>query len=175
LNTIQPLAISGNYLFVPGPVNNMLAVVDISNPASMSVATTIPIANGCCGIVIRGNYAYVVTGSGNGNVDTLSVVDISTPTSPTVVGSVTDSRLTFGSGLDISGTNLYIALINSPGAVTVVNVSDPTNPLVVTSFTDPTLDTTETAAISGNYAYVTSGFLGSGANTLDVLDIRELH
>lgn len=108
----------------------------------------------------------------------LAVVDISTPTAPTVLGTVIDSSLLYLLVGDISD-NKFIAAINNspspPGGIAAIDVSDPTNPTFITSFFDPTLDTADAVAISGNYAYVVSGFLGSGADTLDVLDIRGFH
>jgi hypothetical protein len=75
----------------------------------------------------------------------------------------------FHGGPAIVGTKVFIPLFNSPGALVTVDVSNPAAPSVDATFTEATLDTAGYAAVSGSFVYVTSGFLGSGANTLDML------
>jgi hypothetical protein len=177
-----PLAVSGNYLYSIADdfstQNGFLTVVGISDPLNMSVVGHVAIPNGPASVVISGNRAYVTSYNDVTNTfGGLTVVDISAPTSPAILGSIFSTKLLSAFVSDISGTLVYVPSFNSPGTgmVNVVDVSDPANPFIVTSFTDSSLDQVGAVTISGTYAYVVSGFLGAGANTLDVLDIRGLH
>ena len=50
------------------------------------------------GVQVIGNYAYVTTV----NADSLTIVDISTPSSPTIVGTTgSDLRLDYAIGIDV--------------------------------------------------------------------------
>ena len=100
-NMNYPAAISvpvgGSHAIVVSEISMTLSVVDISTPGSPSVlghvAGTAIQANsgnelmkGAWGVHAVGTYAYVASYQGN----SLTIVDFSTPTSPTIVGSISD-------------------------------------------------------------------------------------
>jgi hypothetical protein len=76
------LAVQNNYAYVVNPGYGF-QVIDISNINSPTIATSVPLGYPVTeGIAVLGNYAYV--GAGN----ELYVFDITTPTSPNLVGSI---------------------------------------------------------------------------------------
>jgi len=161
----KDVAVSGNYAYVAAPTTSSLAVIDISTPTVLALADNIEgdttNLNAVSAVAISGSYLYAV-GSGT----YFTVVDISTPTSIVVETSITDSDLSFGRDIAISGNYAYVAA-STADALTIVDISDPTSPSVVGSVTDTDLDGANGVAVSGNYAYVAS----ATADSLTVVDI----
>ena len=104
-----------------------LPVIDISDPTSMSIVTTLDLGDTWNrGLVTQGDYLYV------GGERKFSVIDISNPTAPAVKGSITDST-----GKQIYGVMRivmkgdYAIIGNQAGnGVSLLDVSDPTSPSV---------------------------------------------
>jgi len=104
------------------------------------------------GIHVVGNYAYVCAFI----VDRLTVVDISNPASPSVVGSVADATNLDGArGIYVVGNYAYVTAFQS-GRVTVVDISNPAAPSVTGSVTSAQLTGATGIHVVGNYAYVTA-------------------
>ncbi|MDG0817500.1 LVIVD repeat-containing protein [Bdellovibrio svalbardensis] len=135
--TTGGLAISGTYAFTCNGA--ALTIVDISNPASLTSSSFSNAAlSGCKSIATLGNYAYVLS-TGN---KSMVVLDISTPTSPTIVGSVIDTtKLLNPSDIEVQGNYAYVTL--STGSITLIDISNPAAPAI-------------------NDAYATSGFVNNG-------------
>lgn len=145
-------------------VGNDLAVIDVSTPSSPtlvgSVANTVsstldndllhPTA-----VAVSGNYAYVTSFYG----DALTVVDISNPTTPTVVKEL-QSTTDFPAPADVAiqGNYAYVANQNgsssTPGTLTVVNISNPLSPKVVATASALGLSGGYRIRVSGDFAYV---------------------
>jgi hypothetical protein len=109
-------------------------------------------------VALQGNYAYI------GEGPSLTILDISDPASPTVVGK-TDSLPDFVADIVVSGSYAYVA--DMYDGLRVVDVSDPTNPVEV-----GTCDTPFDArgvAVAGGYAYV------ADRSALRVLFLRRLY
>ena len=198
------LAVSGNYAYTLGFYAGTLTVVDISNPSAPQVVGQSPFASSLLNashLVISGSYAYVVSQNRNGPSGTssnddgtgnsLTILDISNPTAPTIVGSVHDSTTMFGPhGVAVSGSYVYVAaqgcLSGQPcpnasvgDAFVVIDASNPSQPRIVASIRNANLPSpwTGTGAlkhacsitISGNYAYVTASYTGR-LTTIDISD-----
>lgn len=85
---------------------------------------------GCQRVFVSGNYLYATTGS-NGR---FAVVDISTPTSPSFIGSVTDTtNLSNAVDIQVNGNSAYVTL--SGGTITTVDITNKTSPVVSNAFT----------------------------------------
>ena len=199
------VAVSGSYAYTTTFYPGTLTVADISNPAAPHVVGQSPYAasllNGSA-VAVAGNYAYVVSqnrnqanGSGSnddGTGNSLTVLDISVPTAPTIVGTVHDSNLLFGAhGVVVSGSYVYVAAqgcLTNPqpcpnGSVgnsfVVIDVSNPANPAIVASLRNVSLPAPWTGsgallhacgiAVSGHYAYVTASY-ASRLTIIDILD-----
>lgn len=96
-------------------------------------------------VAVSGNYAYVVNRQSN----TMQVIDISDPASPTVTGSVTTGISP--SSVAVSGIYAYVANRYS-GNIKVINISNPASPTVIGSLA--TGIGPSSLAISGNYVFV---------------------
>jgi len=170
----RALAISGNYLYASLNFANFV-VIDVADPTHMTVAATLPL-DSPYNVTVSGNYAYVFSDDGTNGVDTLYVINIGTPTSPTVVGTLTDARLISASGQTVSGNRLF-ALNNTdsggqPGEFVAVDISDPANPAIITAVPNAALTWDTDVAVSGSFAFATSGhYDGTGGNSLVVFSI----
>jgi len=101
---------------------------------------------------VSGNYAYVT------DLDSgLQVINISDPTSPTIVGSA-DTPSGAGS-VHITGNYAYVASTE----LHVIEISNPINPTIVGSADTP--GWANGVHVTGNYAYVS---VGSGLQVLSV-------
>lgn len=126
--------------------------------------------DGAYEIVVDGNYAYIAAS----NSDAIEIIDISTPTAPTHVASITDNggtvRLNEPTGIVKSGNYLYVASHTSD-AIQVIDVSTPSSPAgvgqVLNSPTTRRLDGARSLVKSWNYLYVASDV----ADALVVIDV----
>lgn len=198
LSSIVSLAVSGNYAYTTAYHPGQLTVVDISNPTNPIVVGATPSNSNLIGgsnIAVVGNYAYVVSKNRNastssnddGNGNSLTIVDISNPAAPTVVGAVRDPNRLFGSyGVAVQGNYAYVAYQGvlsgqpqvpdtSKGGFTVVDISNPASPSIVGNIDNSQLKGSffnglyhaTSVAISGHYAYVNAFY----ANRITVIDI----
>jgi len=115
-------------------------------------------------VFVSGNYAYVVANTNS----RLTIVDISNPSSPMVVGSISDAvNLNGPQSVYVAGRYAYV--VSSVGdSITVVDISNPVTPTVVAMLSDSTyLNGAKGIDIQGNYAYITA----YDAGRLTVVDI----
>lgn len=116
---------------------------------------------------IVGNYLYVINMDGTGP---MTIVDISDPASPAVVGSVGNASMNAARDIRVVGRYAYVASFTD--TVTIIDVANPASPTVVGSVTDATLlDQAHGIEVQGKYAYVaaTNGVAANGY--LTVVDI----
>ena len=168
-------AIDGNYAYVGAAGTDSLTTVDISkcisdldNTAYYSGGTTsgsatylyygscvtyvgstgtLSVMDGIGGVQKQGDYIY--TSKPHGTF-TLSVVDVSTPASPTVVATVTDSSSSAVYYFVISGNHAFAASHDSH-ALIAVDISTPTAPTIAGRLVDTTkLSKAFNVAVSGN-------------------------
>ncbi len=108
-------------------------------------------------VAVQGNYAYVGVGL------RLEVLDVSDPTTPTVVGT-TEPFPNFVEDVAVSGTVAYVAA--GGAGMYMLNISDPANPSVTGIYDTPGY--AEGVAVDGRYAYVADGPYG-----LRIVDISD--
>jgi hypothetical protein len=110
------LAIQGGYAYVAcGP--DGLEVFDISNPAAPVLVGSYKASGYAWAVTVAGSYAYVA----NGN--SVLVVNVSNPGSPTLAGSVS----TAAKDVVVAGSYAYVAGGN---VMQVVDVSNPSAPVL---------------------------------------------
>jgi hypothetical protein len=165
--------IQGNYAYILGDNGNQgsgssaaqFYVVDISNPAIMTVVSTTPITGyefyGQSGMRVQGHYVYLESSTGTASTNLLQIYDVSNPSAPAFAGSVQIPL--YSLGLWVSGNYAYVLsfLDGSPnsasyaGTLDVVDVSNPASPMVVGS-TNTGIAGVHVSDIKvvGNYAYV---------------------
>jgi hypothetical protein len=138
------IAASGSLLYVVALNGNTLQVLDVSNPATPSLLTTVPTAAMPLAVAVSGPYVYVLTGS-----NMLQIFDIGVPAGPWLAGSVAlpDTSYSFA----VSGSFAYV-LGNTSATLQVVNISNPSAPVLAGSV--GTAAAPRSIAVSGPYAYV---------------------
>ncbi len=156
-NPARFLALYGNYLFVSNGEENLLQILNVSNPAAPTFVNQWYLNNDARGIVLAGAYGYV--GDRSGNLYTFQVADPAALT----LAAVADvgSHL---SGMTKVGNYLYIA--DRGGYLTIVDVSSPTAVAMVSSCTMTAQAQAMEVDVVGNYAYVATTEEG-----LQVVDI----
>jgi hypothetical protein len=109
-------------------------------------------------VAVQGNYAYV------GEGPRLTILDISNPASPTVVGK-TDPLPEIVYGVAVAGGYAYVA---DYYGLRIVDVSDPSNPREVGSYDTPGYAVASDVAVAGGYAYLADTYAG-----LYVVDVSD--
>jgi len=117
------LTVKDNYAYIPDIVNELLEIIDISNPdlpvyAGEYAASVADLSAG-------DTYTYLVVNN------TLQITDLQDPLNPSLVSSVT---LGTEDGNRIFVSNEYAFIGDSAGEVWIVDVSDSLNPQIVISF-----------------------------------------
>ena len=179
------IAVSGRYAYVvsnngdAGKKN--FAVVDISNPGAPAVVGSINDDTNLYNaytVAVSGRYAYVV--SDNAAVagkKEFTVIDISNPAAPAVVGTIDDDvNLYLALSVTVSGRYAYVVSNNAAVAgkkeFTVIDISNPAAPSVVGTIDDDTgLYKAASIAVSGRYAYVVNSDATAGKKNFAVVDI----
>jgi len=149
-------AISGHYAYVlqvvPGnPATTELRVFDLTTPEFPSLVGRVTVNSGTSsGLAVAGSYAYVASGT------LFQTVDVSTPGSPRVLGSLTVS----GSASCVTVSNGF-AYVGTSTTLAFFNLQSPASPTPAGSYST----SANAVAVSGNVAYVISGSL---LKTIDV-------
>lgn len=158
LDSPAAFAVAGAYAYTVG---YKFHVIDLHAPMTPTLAVTT--ASAGTDITIRGHYAYVAMRYGG-----LQVVNIMTPTAPTVAGTYNPGYqsygikyLTVGDGPLPGQTYAYLCDQN---LITVLDVSDPTAPTPV--YETVTVEKAIDLTLAGNKLYVTME--GDGLVILDV-------
>ncbi len=210
LSGVTAVAASGHYAYAASYWTGQLNVIDLSNPANPQLVASTPSNTAmmaATNVTVSGSYAFVTsknengscvpgpvpncsTGSNdNGNGNSLTIVNISNPLAPSVMGTVHDSSRLFGAyAVAVSGNYAFVAsqglLAGQPntpdtskGSFSVIDLTNPGSPAIVANIDNSSLSGAETnaldhatsVAISGSYAYVTS-YYGSRLTTINISD-----
>ena len=151
--------VRGHYLFLVG--NHKGLIFDINNPTAPSQVGMWDSPGSPVSIVVEGDYAYVAAYNSG-----LSIVDISSVSSPTPVTTVTTHEP--AEDVVIEGNIAYVA--SGYAGLVLFDITDPHHP-VETARYDSSEDYTGYArktAISGEYAYVVS------SDGLQVVKIKDV-
>ncbi|UCH35434.1 MAG: hypothetical protein JSV65_03545, partial [Armatimonadota bacterium] len=152
------VAAQGGYAYV-ATHRYRLVVIDASDPQQPSRLGSC-IANGQS-IEVSGDYVYLTA---RAYYDTgLTVVDVSTPGEPVVVGRYVDPEWNMWLGLAVAGRYVYVARANS---LWIMDVSDPSCPKLAGALAG--LNWAEDVAVHGDNAYVARG--RQGLSVVDVSD-----
>ncbi len=156
----QSVAVHGNFAYVVDPINDILAIFDVSDPTNIVPRDTDGTGlSSPQSVAVEGDFAYIAD-SDNG----LAIFEISDPTN--IIPRDTD-----GTGLSspqfvaVEGDFAYIA--DSDNGLAVFEISDPDN-IVPRDIEGTGLSQSVSVAVQGDFAYV--GNNGSGLATFDVSD-----
>ena len=114
-------------------------------------------------VTVSGNYAYVTTNNSNGidpEDEGLQIIDISTPSSPTLTGTYNTPGT--ARGVTVSGNYAYVA--DGYEGLQIVDISTPSSPTLTGTYN--TSGSAYGVTVNGNYAYVADGDEG-----LQIIDI----
>lgn len=160
-NCVFVAAISGTtYAFV-GYATGM-AIVNISNPASPTLAGTFATSAAVTGVYVSGTNAYIATAITTAQ---LKIVNVSTPASPTQTGTLAVGDSAAATDIFVSGNYAYLVKKAASGAsanreFNIIDVTVPAAPAIVGTLTRLSADITS-VYVSGNFAYITTA-LASG-------------
>jgi hypothetical protein len=140
LKHVTSVAISGNYAYVTASYSNRLTVIDISNPLSPVIVSSIQDSSRLdfdVDVAVANGYAYVADqGSGTGR---LAVVDVHDPAHPQIVGLVNNTKTLLNGAyrVKLHGNFAYVSGSNA-NAISAVDISNPTAPLFAGGLMDST-------------------------------------
>ena len=147
------MAISGSYVYA---ATNDLDVIDVSNPASPTLVSSLRFNSIVPGLAVQGSHVLVPTSF------SLRSIDVSNPSEPSLVGTVAlDDYNANRSSVAVYENFAFLAA----GDVSVVDVASPVSPTPVGS--SPTVGFAGDLAVSGNLACVADGPDG-GLQIVDV-------
>ncbi|MFW2439852.1 MAG: Ig-like domain-containing protein, partial [Arenicellales bacterium] len=113
------VAVEGAYAYVAASGAG-LTIVDVSNPSSPQIVTSVDTPGSSVDVRIEGNYAYVADSASG-----LQIFDLTDPVLPVIIGSVD----TAGSAIAVAVLNGFVYLADQNGLV-VVDATTPTNPVI---------------------------------------------
>jgi hypothetical protein len=112
------------------------------------------------GVAVSGNYAYVADDWGD--LSSLQIIDISSPSNPTFKGGY--HGLDGVEGIAVSSNYVYVA--DGRGGLKIIDITNSANPTLKGSY--GTSRAAHGVAVSGNYAYVANDSAG-----LQIIDISD--
>ena len=162
LNNPQYLYVSGKYAYVTAFDDHSLAVIDVSNPnkpiAVGTVRNNVTLFNPR-GVYVYGKFAYVTA---NGR---FTVIDISDPAFPVIIGSTLGGVLGAAQDVYVSGKYAYVL---GSGVLNIFDITNPAAPTIITTLNDGiNLLGATRIRVAGKYAYITA----TTANSFSVIDI----
>ncbi len=165
-DSANDIFVDGNYAYLAETYNDLI-VIDISDPTQpLKVGNWTfedPTDNfRSFGISVAGDYAYLCTDSLIGGDGGLYVIDVSDPTNPSYVSSVTSVPSLVD--IDISGDVCYVTSYNN--GVYSMNITDPTNPTILDSLNPPGSE--RRIDVDGDLLFLSSE--NGGLKILDVSD-----
>jgi Tfp pilus assembly protein PilV len=165
--TPTSIFVLGNYAYITNQLDTAeLQVFDISNPALPVLKASVDMIGTGNGqnVYVSGNYAYVVRASdATANAYELTVVNVTTPISPTVAGGY-DNNISMND-VQILGNFAYIATSSTTAEMLVVNVTTPATPTLSATYNPATA--LAATAVSG---FGNTIFLGM-TTTLDAINV----
>jgi alpha-tubulin suppressor-like RCC1 family protein len=172
LNEAGSVAVKGNYAYVTSYQSNSLTVIDLTSPATPAIVGHLVDGTNMQGphhVAIKGDYAYVV--SGLNYLPYIAVVDISNPTTPTLVRSVNDSAHKSQSYLGVKIYGKYMFFLGS-NAIHIWDLSDPELPVFVRTIPQSFIgNVAQGLSIKDNYALVTVYDSNTPFNGLRVINL----
>lgn len=143
--------VQDHYAYVMDVIEGLVVVDVMVNPPTIIGFTSIMES---WRVAVKGDYAYVAWIG-------FCIVDISTPSSPTVVGETAVSGVAFD--VEVDGQYVYVA---TSGGLNVIDASNPAAPVVIGTVSE--IGHADGLDVSGNFAYVTDDREGLSLYIVDV-------
>ena len=177
-NAPRSIFVQGKYAYIITNINQFL-VMDISDKSNIREVGSISLGAyryyEPVSLFVENNYAYVVSHYSN----VLRVLNISSPTSPTIVGSITNAQgeavINVPQSVFVKGDYAYIASAGLwptfSGALEIVNIIRKTIPTHAGKITNGTggavLNYANSVFVEGDFAYIAS----TNSDALEVVNI----
>lgn len=163
----RSITISGRYLYIAA--TSKVFTYDISNPLNPQQLGQVTLANtsGLFGSALQGPYLYLAEGTSTAATAGFQIVDISNPTTPTLLSSYPISNA--GRSIAVQGRYAYVGENVAATGIQVIDVSNPISPTLVSTFaTNAALGGSFASemVLAGNYLYVHGA---SGANNVQII------
>jgi|GEM_PF-6357158 len=153
-NSAYSVAVQGKYAYIANRTSTF-DIVDITRPASSTRVSALSVGSPV-DVVVNGNYAYVSDETNR----QLKIIDVSNPTAPFVVGSITFA--TGGVNVFVAGRYAYVAA--DTAGLYIVDISTPSSPTLVGTYNTP--GNAYDVYVVGRYAYVSDTWFG-----LQIIDV----
>jgi len=108
---------SGRYLYATDTTNK-LVVVDVSNPTTPSLVTTLTLTGASGGLYLSGRYCFVMSSSNS----VVRIVDVQTPGSPAQIVTFATGASASAIGVCVAGKYAYIAYSSNPDKLGIVDL-----------------------------------------------------
>jgi hypothetical protein len=116
-----------------------LRILDVSNPANVTLLSTTALGGDSRAVVVSGNYAYLAARDSG-----VFVVDVTNPASPTKLKTI---KTRTARGVAVNGNYVYVAASDS--GVGILNITNPAAPTIV-GFSHPNGHYGENVVAAGN-------------------------
>lgn len=160
--TLQPFSsidVAGDYAYLGKWYDAGLLILDVSNPAAITFASTLP-SSYVLDVDATGDYVYLTTGSN------LRVIDVTNPTSPFEVESYPPPPDSAFYAIQVVGDYAYVA---GKDGLYILDVSDPTSIDQLAFYPDGNnTNVIRDVVVSGNRAFLTAPF-----EHLEVFDVSD--
>lgn len=133
---VNQVSVSGSFAYLATTLNNAeLIVLNISNPLSPSLASTINLSGttDALSIFTSGNYAYI--GRASSTSSEFQIINITNPSSPSLNGALDHSDSV--NDIVVSGNYAYLATNSNTQELLVVNITNPSTPTTAGSYDSP--------------------------------------
>ncbi len=158
--------IQGNFAYavMTGTAAPNFAVLNITNPATPSLAGSLTLASTPTNIAVSGNFAYVAS---QNTAQELQIVNISNPAAPVVAGNFNAAGTAFAQGVFVVGTTVYLVRDSSTSnELIIINATNPAAPTLLGSLNLGAA--AREVFVVGNFAYISSG---SNTQELQIVNI----
>jgi hypothetical protein len=143
--------VRGEYAYVVSGMGqwvNLLTIVDVSDPTSPQIVSTVGLSAPGMDVFVEGDYAYVAMGTFGMGI--FKVINISNPAAPYIVGSYYNG---YGSASALEHEG--IAYLADEYALITLNVSEPGSPQLISEF-EIGLDDATSVRLKENIIYMTT-------------------
>jgi hypothetical protein len=146
--TARAIQARSGYAYVTAD-NAGFFVMDVSDPAAVTVEGSVEMPGFSYGVALDGNHAYLANSEYG-----LKIINIADPSAPTLISSLKTPDNAYG--VAVGGNHAYIA--DGESGLQIVDVSDPASPAIVGNLVLGGF--VNSVALSGNVAYVTDEDFG---------------
>ncbi|MBI2889555.1 MAG: hypothetical protein HYY13_02105, partial [Nitrospirae bacterium] len=113
--TLSSLAALGNYVFGVSNATDKFEAIDATDPANLLGPTSLPIPNApaLTNLACAGSYCYVPFSSPSSGTQGIHVIDVSIPTSPSILSTVALPSGETPNSVFVSGNHLYLTSVQT--------------------------------------------------------------